>query len=125
MEKRDTKWRIVIRDREVAFWIETGIHEANLLKMLEDRDNAMKTALESWDRDLLSSLEHRKEIIRLMTQEQVKNRTLMESLAKNQHELTESNAKILNWAMKTFSGNKKVPLPQIRIFDCIPYTIVP
>ena len=27
--------------------------------------------------------------------------------------------------MKIVSGKKKVPLPQIRIFDCIPYTIVP
>ena len=49
----------------------------------------------------------------------------MQSLAKRQHELTESNAKILNWTMKTVSGIKKVPLPQIRISDCIPYTIVP
>ena len=49
----------------------------------------------------------------------------MESLAKRQHEVTESNAKILDWAMRTVSGKKKVPLPQIRIFDCIPYTIVP
>ena len=27
--------------------------------------------------------------------------------------------------MKIVSGKKKVPLPQIRISDCIPYTIVP
>ena len=49
----------------------------------------------------------------------------MESLAKKQHELIESNAKILDWAMNTVSGKKKVPLPQIRISDCMPYTIVP
>ena len=41
----------MIRDREVAFWTEIGLHEANLLKMLKDRDNAMKAALESRDRD--------------------------------------------------------------------------
>ena len=58
MEKRDTKWRIMIRDREVAFWIETGKHEASLLKMLEDRDNAMKAALESKDKNWLNSLVH-------------------------------------------------------------------
>ena len=27
--------------------------------------------------------------------------------------------------MKTISNKKKVPLPQIRISDCVPYTIVP
>ena len=41
MGRRDTKWRTVIRDREVDFWTEIGIHEANLVKMLENRDKAM------------------------------------------------------------------------------------
>ena len=94
------------------------------MQMLEDRDKAMKATLESRDRDWLNSLQHCKESVRLMTYEQVNNRTLMESLAKRQRELTKSNAKILDWAMKTVSG-KKVSLPQIRIFDCVPYTIVP
>ena len=49
----------------------------------------------------------------------------MKSLAKRQRELTESNAKILDWAMKIVSSKKKVSLLKIRIFDCIPYTIVP
>ena len=84
----------------------------------------MKAALELRDKDWLNSLAHCKESFRLMTHEQVNNRTLMESLAKRQRELTESNAKILDWAMKTVSGKKKVPLPQIRISECIPYTIV-
>ena len=69
LEKRDTEWRTVLRDREVALWTETGIHDASLLKMLEDRDNGMKAALESRDRDLLNSLAHCKESFRLMTQE--------------------------------------------------------
>ena len=34
----------------------------------------------------------------------------MESMAKRRRELTESNAKILDWAMKTVSGKKKVSL---------------
>ena len=42
-----------------------------------------------------------------MTYEQVNNRTLLESLAKRQQELTESNVKILDWAMKTVSSKKK------------------
>ena len=96
MEKRDIEWEIVIRDRKVAFWTEIGINEASLLKMLEDRDTAMKATLESRDRDWLNSLEHCKESFRLMTHEQVNNRTLMESLAKRQHELTEGNVKILD-----------------------------
>ena len=115
----------MIRDREVAFWTETCIHEANLVKMLEDRDKAMKAVLESRDRDWLNSLQHYKESFRLMTYEQVNNRTLMESLAKRLRELTKSNAKILDWVMKIVSGKKKVPLPQIRISDYMPYTIVP
>ena len=60
-----------------------------------------------------------------MTYEQVNNRALLKSSAKRQRELTESNAKILDWAMKTVSNKKKVSLPQIRILDCVPYTIVP
>ena len=27
--------------------------------------------------------------------------------------------------MKTLSNKKKVPLPQIKILDCVPYTVVP
>ena len=49
----------------------------------------------------------------------------MESLAKRQRELIESNAKILDCTMEKVLGKKKVSLPQIKIFDCVPYTIVP
>ena len=60
-----------------------------------------------------------------MTYEQVNNRTLLESLTKSQGELIESNAKILDWAIKIVSSKKKVPLPQIKISYYVPYTIVP
>ena len=103
LEKRDIEWRAVIRDREVAFWTETGKHETGIIKMLEDKDNALKAGMESRDMNWLNSLEHCKQSFRLMTYEQVNNRTLLESLAKWQRELTESNAKILDWAMKTVS----------------------
>ena len=53
----------------------------------------MKASLELRDRDWLNSLAHCKESFRLMTQEQVNNMTLLESLAKRQCELTESNAR--------------------------------
>ena len=95
------------------------------MKMLEDRDNALKACLESRDKNWLNSLVHCKESFCLMTYEQVNNRTLLESLAKRQRGLIESNAKILDWAMKTISSKKKVPLPQIKISDSVPYTIVP
>ena len=60
-----------------------------------------------------------------MSYEIKNNRILLESLAMRQRELTESNAKILDWAMKTISSKKKIPLPQIRISDYRPYTTVP
>ena len=91
--------------------------------MLEDRDNALKACLESRGKNWLNSLAHCKESFHLITYEQINNRTLMESF-KRQGELTESNAKILDWAMKTILSKKKVPLPQIRISDCVPYIIV-
>ena len=60
-----------------------------------------------------------------MTYEQVKNRTTLESIAKRQCELVKSNVEILDWAMKTVSGKKKVPLLNIQISDYVPYNIVP
>ena len=69
MEKRETEWREVIRVRDEAFWIVTRIHEASLLKMLENRDNAMKVALELGDKEWLNSLEHCKQSFRLMNYE--------------------------------------------------------
>ena len=60
-----------------------------------------------------------------MSYEVKNNKTLLESLAMRQRELTESNAKILDWAMKAVSSKKKIPLQQIRISDYRPYIIVP
>ena len=93
--------------------------------MIRDRDNALKACLESRDKNWLNNLAHCRESFCLMKYEQVNNRTLLESLAKRQRELTESNAKILDLAMKTVTSKKKVPLPQIRISNCVPYIIVP
>ena len=109
----------------MAFWTETGKHEAGLTKMFKDRDNALKACLESRDNNWLNSLTHCKQSFCLMTYEQINNRTLRESLAKRQRELPKSNAKILDWVMKTISIKKKVQFSQIRISDCVPYTVVP
>ena len=68
----------------MAFWTEIGKHEARLIKMLEDRDNALKACPESRDNNWLNSLAHCKQSFRLMTYEQVNNRTLLESLAKRE-----------------------------------------
>ena len=88
--------------------------------MKRDRDNSLKACLESRDKNWLNNFSHCRESFHLMTYEQVNNRTLLESLAKRQRELIESNVKILDWAMKTVSSKKKMPLPQIKISDCVP-----
>ena len=103
MEKRDTEWRTVVRDK----------------------DNALKASMDSRDNNFMNSLGHCKQSFRLMRYEIINNRTLMESLATRQRQLTERNAKILDWAMKKMSSKKKIPQPQIQILDCRPYTIVP
>ena len=74
----------------------------------KQRDEELRAELEKRDQNWLNSLAHCKQSFRLMTYEQVNSITLLESLAKRQRELTESNAKILDWAMKIVSNKKKV-----------------
>ena len=125
IEEMDSMWRKELQERDEIFWNEARKQEYNLCEMLEKRDLALKEALKERDQEWLNSLNHCKESVRLMTLEQINNRSLMETLSKRQRELTEGNAKILDWAMKTISGKKKVPLPYIRVSNCIPFTIVP
>ena len=100
---------------------ELRIRDQNLEDASKKRDEKWIAELEKMNQYWLNSMAHCKR----MTYEKVNNRTLLESLAKRQREVTESNAKILDWAMKTVLNKKKVPLPQIRILDCVPYTVVP
>ena len=93
--------------------------------VLRDRDNALKASMDSRDNNCMNSLEHCKQSFRLMSYEIINNRTLLESLAMRHRELTESNAKILDWVMKIVSSKKKIPLPKIQILDYRPHTIVP
>ena len=93
--------------------------------VLKDRDNALKASMDSRDNNCMNSLGHCKKSFRMMSYEIKNNRTLLESLAMRQRGLTESNSKILDWAMKTVSSKKKIPLLQILISNCRPYTIVP
>ena len=81
--------------------------------------------MDSRDNNYMNSLGHCQQSFGMMSYEVKNSRTLLESLAMRQRELTESNAKILDWSMKTVSSKKKIPLPQIQISDCRPYTIVP
>ena len=63
--------------------------------------------------------------MRLNTQELINNRCTLESIGKRQCELVKSNVDILDWAMKTVLGKKKVSLPMIQISDYVSYTVVP
>ena len=78
---------------------------------MKDRDNALKTSMDSRDKNCMNSLGHYKQSFRMLSYDVRNNRTLLESLAMRQPELIESNAKILNWAMKIVSSKKKIPLP--------------
>ena len=78
---------------------------------LRDRDNALKASMDSRDNNCMNSLGHCKQSFRFMSYEIVNNRTLLKSLSMRQRELTESNAKILDWAMKKVSTKKKISLP--------------
>ena len=114
LKKMDEEWKIEIEKR--------GIEWRTILR---DIDNALKVSMDSRDNNCMNSLGHYKQSFLLMRYEIINNRPLLESLVMRQRELTESNAKILDWAMKTVSSKKKIPLPQIRILNCRPYTIVP
>ena len=112
--KNDEVWRVEIERRGIEW-----------RTVLRDRDNVLKGSMDSRDNNFMNSLEHCKQSFRLLSYDVRNDRTLLESLAMRQRELIESNAKILDWAMKTVYSKKKIPLPQIRISDCRPYSIIP
>ena len=66
--------------------------------------------MDSRDNNCMNSLGHFQQSFRLMSYEVKNNRTLLESQAMRQRELIESNAKILDLAMKTVSSKKKIHL---------------
>ena len=105
--------------------VELRRRDQNLEDALRKRDEEWRGEVEKRDQYWSNIIGHMKQSFRLMTYEQINNRTFLESLAKRQRELIKSNEKILDWAMKTVSKKKKVSLPQIRISDYVPYTIVP
>ena len=93
--------------------------------MLAARDCSIKKALEARYIGWLNNLQHCKDSMRLNTQELINNRGTLESIGKRQRELVKSNADILDWAMKTVLGKKKVTLPTIQMSYYVPYNIEP
>ena len=92
--------------------------------MLERRDQEIHNYFASRDQGWLNDLQHYKDSLRLNTEEFINNKCTLESIGKRQCELIKGNADILDWAMKTLSNKKKVPLPKIQILDYVPYSIV-
>ena len=125
IEKRDAKMREELKIRDMTFWDETTKNAESLCKMLKRRDQEMMVALHNIDKLWLGSLKHCKQSYRMMTYEQINNRTTLASIGKRQCELVKSNVEILDWAMNTVSSKKKVSLPNIQISDYVPYTAVP
>ena len=121
LEKRnaDIKKELTERDEKLEK------RDLNLKNGMVARDNILKKELTLRDKIWLESWKHYKDSLNLTYVEAVNNRAMLESIGKRQKELVEANANILNWAMKAVTNKKKVPLPQIRISDCVPYTVVP
>ena len=125
VKERDNQLKLQLQLRDEYMEAELRRRDQNLEDALKKRDEEWRAELEKMDQYRLNSMVHYKQRFLLMTYEQVNNREFLESFAKRQRELIESNAKTLDWAMNTVSNKKKVPLPQIRISYCVPYTIVP
>ena len=125
MKERDNQLQLQLQLRDEYMEAEHRRRDQNLEDALRKRDEELRGELEKRDQYWLNSMGHMKQSFRLMTYEQINNRAFLESLAKRQIELTKSNAKFFDWAMKTVSNKKKVSLPQIRISNYVPYTIVP
>ena len=136
LKERDIRWAEEMDNCVRVFGEESEEQRDALFKALEegdtdmrngifDKDTVMKNDLTNRDRIWIDNWRQLRNSLRLTHVEAVNNRTLLESMGKRQKELVEANTKILNWAMKAVSDKKKVPLPQFRISDCVPYTVVP
>ena len=125
MKERDNLLKLLLQLRDEYMEAELRRRDQNLEDALRKRDEEWRGEVERRDQYWSNCIGHMKQSFRLMTFEQINNRTLLETLAKIQRELIESNVKILDRAMKTVSNKKKVSLPHIRITDYVPYTVVP
>ena len=85
LRKRDEEWRSEIEKKDQEW-----------RAILRDRDNTLKVSMDARDSNYMNSLGHCKQSFLLMSYEIVNNKSLLESLAMRQGELTENNAKILD-----------------------------
>ena len=111
MKERDNQLKFKLQLRDEYMEVELQRRDKNLEDALRKRDEEWRGEVEKRDQYWSNCIGHMKKSFRLMNFEQINNRTLLETLAKRQRELTESNAKILDSAMKTVSNKKKVQLP--------------
>ena len=85
LKKRDEEWKVEIEKKDIEW-----------RTVLRYGDNALKASMDSRDSNFMNSLGHCKQSFCVMSFVIINNRTLLESLAMRQRELTESNAKILD-----------------------------
>ena len=101
VKERDNQLKLHLQLRDEYMEAELRRRDQNLENALKKRDEEWRFELEKRDQYWLNSMTHYKQSFYLMTYEQVNNRAFLESLAKRQRELTGSNEKFLDWAMKT------------------------
>ena len=90
-----------------------------------NRDKNLKLELIEREKAWMSNWQHCKHNLNMTFRQASNTNTMLTSIGKRQRELVEANANILDWSMKIVSTKKKVPLPENKISDCIPYTIIP
>ena len=82
MKERDDQLKIQLQLINEYFGLELRRRDQNLEYALKKKDEEWRAELEKRDQNWLNSLAHYKQSFRLLTYEQVNNRTLLESLAK-------------------------------------------
>ena len=96
MKERENQLKLHLQLRDEYMKVKLRRREHNLEDALRKRDEEWRCELEKRDQYWLNSMGHMNQSFRLMTYEKVNNRAFLESLAKRQRELTESNAKIFD-----------------------------
>ena len=93
MKERDNQLKLQLQLGDEYMKAKLRGRDQNMEDALKKRDEEWRAELEKRDQYWLNSMGHYKKIFQLMTYEQINNRAFLESLAKRQRELTESNAK--------------------------------
>ena len=93
MKERDNQLKLQLQLGDEYMKAELRGRDQNMEDALKKRDEEWRAELEKRDQYWLNSMGHYKKIFQLMNYEQINNRSFLESLAKRQRELIESNAK--------------------------------